>query len=325
MLRFLILEPSGYPLEAETRLRQFGEVLHFRGDVALADALAESDVLIVRLRHKIDRGFLSRAPRLKFISTATTGLDHIDARAAQERGIVVLSLRGELDFLRTVSATAEHTWGLLLGLIRRIPWAHTAVVGGSWDRSSFFGRELQQRTLGIVGLGRVGRMVAHYGQAFRMAVRAYDPHSAEWSSNVGRSPTLDELLSISDVVSLHVPLNEQTRGMIGRRELTKVKPGAVLVNTSRGAILDEPALLESLQSGRLAGAALDVIQDEYNVDKLADTSLLRYAATHTNLLITPHLGGATHDSLAKAELFMAQKLESHLKGTSVSTRGSPPG
>ncbi len=313
MLRIGILEPEMYPPRALELLRTVGEVHESDGD--LAKVLNQAEVLIVRLKYLLNREFLNRAPKLKFIATATTGLDHIDLECARERIITVLSLRGETQFLRTVTATAEHTWGLLLALLRHIPQAHEAVVSGDWDRTRYFGRELQGRTLAIIGLGRIGQMVAQYGLAFRMSVVAYDPFQKEWIDGVMRAASLDELLPDADVLSVHVPLSKETTHLIGRAELAVLKRGAVVLNTSRGAILDESALIESLESGHLGGAALDVIHDEYSSESNLRERLLNYARTHENLLMTPHLGGATHDSLEKVEIFMAEKLIRHLQST----------
>jgi len=318
MLRMSILEPEMYPPRALELLRTVGEVQE--GKAELSKVLNEAEVLIVRLKYLLDRKFLAQAPKLKIISTATTGLDHIDLDCARERNITVLSLRGETAFLRTVTATAEHTWGLLLALLRRIPQAHQAVVAGDWDRTRFFGRELQGRTLAIIGLGRIGQMVAQYGLAFRMNVMAYDPFQKEWIDGVMRAASLDEMLPDADVLSVHVPLSKETTHLVGKAEFAALKPGAIILNTSRGAILDEAALVESLESGHLGGAALDVIHDEYSSESNLRDRLLNYARTHENLLITPHLGGATHDSLEKVEIFMAEKLVRHLQSTRQSTR-----
>lgn len=312
-LRIGILEPDRYPARAKDILDQLGKVRLKSDETPLSQFIADVDVLILRLKYLLNREFLEQASQLTIIATATTGLDHIDLQAAAARGISVLSLRGETEFLRTVTATAEHTWGMLLALLRHIPQAHQAVVAGDWNRNRFFGQELQGRTLGIVGLGRIGQMVARYGLAFRMKVIAYDPLQTEWVDGVTRASELREALTTADVLSIHVPLNPETTHLIGRKELGELKPGAIILNTSRGALLDESALLDGLESGHLGGAALDVIHDEYSPTSGLRDRLLRYAAAHDNLLITPHLGGATHDSLEKVEIFMAEKLARHLK------------
>ena len=313
MLRIGILEPERYPDRALELLRSVGEVTMRENSVEPVAFIAELNVVIIRLKYLIDASMLAQAPALNVISTATTGLDHIDLQAAEKRSITILSLRGETAFLKTVTATAEHTWGLLLALLRHIPQAHAAVVSGDWDRTKFFGRELQGRTLAIVGLGRIGQMVARYGLVFRMRVVAYDPYQTEWVDGVERAESLRAALSGADVVSVHVPLSRETTHLIGAAEIGALKNGAVVLNTSRGAIIDEAALIDALERGHLGGAALDVIHDEYSPTSGLRDRLMRYAASHQNLLITPHLGGATHDSLEKVEIFMAEKLVRHLK------------
>ncbi len=315
-MRIGILEPDRYPARALEILSAYGDVIQKSEATRLTAFLSTPEVLVIRLKHLLNQSFLDQAPNLKIISTATTGLDHIDLQAAAARNITVLSLRGETAFLKSVTATAEHTWGLLLSLLRHIPEAHDSVLRGNWDRTPFFGRELQGRTLGIVGLGRIGHMVARYALAFRMKVVAFDPFQTDWIDGVMRAETLGTLLSQADVLSIHVPLSAETTKLIGPKELDSLKPGAVVVNTSRGAILDEHALLAKLESGHLAGAALDVIHDEYSPSSGLREKLIQYASAHRNLLITPHLGGATHDSLEKVEVFMAEKLARHLKSIS---------
>ena len=279
----------------------------------LLSRLSEIDVLIVRLRNQIDRETLASAPRLKVIVSATTGLDHIDTAYAAERGIEVLSLKGEIDFLRSIPATAEHTWGLLLALIRNLPWAYQSVLQGEWQRDRFRGRDLAGRRLGIAGLGRIGEKIAHYGQVFGMKVAAYDPYRQGWLLDVARCPTLEALCRQSEIISLHVPLNDETRGMFGERELSWLPPGALLINTARGAVLDEKALLATLESGQLGGAALDVLSDETAPTRRLTARLVEYARSHSNLLITPHIGGATLDSMHATEIFMARKLGRFVK------------
>ncbi len=274
----------------------------------MLDELNAYDVLIVRLAHQIDREIMDAAPNLEIIVTATTGLDHIDLKYARSRGITVLSLQGETSFLRSIRATAEHTWALLLGLLRQLVSASAAVYSGQWDRDAFRGHELYGKRLGLIGLGRIGEMVVRYGRTFGMNLGAYDPFINDWPEDVWQAPDISGLLERSDVLSLHVPLNAETAGMIGAPEMELLPPDAVLINTSRGQLINEVALLQALKSGRLAGAALDVVADERNANRRSDSLLLNYARNNDNLLITPHIGGATYESMAKTEVFMARKL-----------------
>jgi D-3-phosphoglycerate dehydrogenase len=288
------------------------EVLKTLGDVVAGDldraeligAISDVNVLWVRLRHRIDRELLDAACKLRVIASPTTGLDHIDLASAAERGITVVSLRGATEFLRDVRATAELTIGLMLSLLRQIGAASRDVVAGNWNRDRFKGRELRGATVGLVGYGRLGRLVAGYLRAFGANVIATDPYVSTADVPL---VALSALLAQSDIVSLHVALTEQTHGLIDARAFSGLKPGALLINTSRGAIVDETALLSALDSGRLAGAALDVIAGEHS-DGLRDSPLVAYAAGHENLLITPHIGGCTFESMEATEVYLAEQL-----------------
>lgn len=309
LIRILNAEPLDYCNEARAILSHLGEVVEAPlGRTELLAQLPSYEVLIVRLAHQVDRDVIDAGRRLRAIVTATTGLDHIDVDYAQSKGITVLSLRGEPNFLATVSATAEHTWALLLALLRRIPHAFGAAKRGEWNRNAFRGHELDGKRLGLIGLGRIGRKVARYGLAFGMEVAAYDPYAVEWIEPVERFNTLADLLRRSDVLSLHIPLNNQTRGMIDSEQLSWLPAGSVVINTSRGEIVNEMALTDALEHKHLSGAAMDVLAHERDPERRRLSPLLAYARTHDNLIITPHIGGATHESMAKTEVFMARKL-----------------
>jgi D-3-phosphoglycerate dehydrogenase len=313
-INILNTEPLGYSAEAGAVLAKLGKVIEKKiSRSQLLKELDDIDVLIVRLANQIDREVINAGRRLRAIVTATTGLDHIDVAYARQRGITVLSLRGETEFLKDVRATAEHTWALILGLLRNIVAASQAARQGQWNRDAFRGHELYGQRLGIVGLGRLGEKVARYGQAFGMQVAAFDPFIRDWMDGVRRETKLSDLLDRSDILSLHIPLADETVGLIGTAELALLPPGAMLVNTSRGQIIDEKALIKVLESKHLAGAALDVVCGERDNEKRVKSQLLEYARLHDNLLITPHIGGATHESMAKTEVFMAHKLTKFLR------------
>ena len=196
-MRILVAESRGFSPASERRLRELGDLTLADLDRAgLLGAVAGADVLIVRLRNRVDGEVLAAAPHLRAVVSPTTGLDHLDLAALEARGVAVLSLRGETEFLRTVTGTAEHAWALLLALVRRVPAAAAAARAGDWDRDRFRGRELAGRTLGVVGLGRLGSMVARYGAAFGMRVVAYDPYLAPWPSGAAPEcmPSLRALL-----------------------------------------------------------------------------------------------------------------------------------
>jgi D-3-phosphoglycerate dehydrogenase len=311
--RILNAEPENYSERALEILQGAGSVeMRPLDRNGLLLSVKDVDVLIVRLRFQVDEEVFSAAPNLKAIVSATTGLDHIDLKEAEQRGVKVLSLRGETDFLRSIPATAELTWGLLLALTRNIPAAFGSVVQGRWQRDHYKGHDLAGKRLGILGLGRIGSMVARYGLAFGMQVFAYDPNPTLWVRGVKETGSMEELLSLSDVFSIHVPLKPETIKLIGAAELRLLPVGSVLLNTSRGDILDEEALLEALKSGQLAGAGLDVLSNERS-ESLISSPLIEYARTNPNLILTPHIGGATYESMAATEVFMAEKLVQYLR------------
>jgi D-3-phosphoglycerate dehydrogenase len=312
-MRILVAEKSSFSPRGLQNLAEIAPVDALDLTQAqLVQAVQGYEVLLVRLGLQVDRSILASGRDLRIVGTPTTGLDHIDLQAAQERGIAVFSLKGERLFLDQVYATAEHTFALLLSLARRIPPAFEAVQRNEWRRDLYRGRELNGKALGIVGCGRLGSMVARYGAAFGMRLFVYDPYQPPLPEGATACPTLAELLAESDVVSLHVPLNPETQGMFSTVQFSQLRSGAILINTARGAVVDETALLHALESGRLAGAALDVLCNEYELSQDAANPLIEYARTHDNLIITPHIGGATQESIEKADLFIADKIRQHL-------------
>ncbi len=313
-LRILLAEKSSFSARGIQALAEIAPTDAFDlSQDQLAQAVGGYPILVIRLGLEVDERVLAGGDRLVAIGTPTTGLDHIDVQSAGQRGIAVLSLKGERPFLDQVFATAEHTFALLLSLIRRIPSAFEAVKRYEWRRDLYRGSELNGKALGIIGCGRLGSMVAHYGVAFGMQVLVYDPYQASLPNEVKSCGALPDLLEQSDVISVHVPLNDETRGMLGAAQFACMRPGSVLVNTARGAVIDEPALLRALESGRLAGAALDVLCEEHNLAESRSHKLVEYARSHENLIITPHIGGATQESVEKADLFLANKIKNFIK------------
>jgi len=312
-LRILIAESTGFPLEAYNLLRHDAEVVLADLDRReLEVQVREADVLWVRLRHKVDQELLRLAPRLAVVACPATGVNHIDTGALERRGIQLLCLRGEVEFLRDVRGTAEHTIGLMLALLRRVPAAFEHVLEGGWNRDLFQGAELFGKTVGIVGYGRLGRIVARYLAAFEAKVLACDP--AVRAGDVEAGVTLaafDTLLRESEIVSLHVNLTPGTQGFFGARQFELMPKGSILINTARGELVDESALQDALFGGRLAGAALDVLSNERSAG-MGGHPLVEYARRHPNLIITPHLAGCTAESMGKTEMFLAHKLMKHL-------------
>ncbi len=307
-MRILVAESANFSPAAARILEGAATVTWADVDSrSLRDILPGHELLWVRLRSRIDQNMLAAAPKLRVVATPTTGLTHIDLQAARERGIAVLSLRGETDFLRTVRATAELTIGLMLSLLRKLPVAMSHATSEKWDRDQFRGRELFGSTVGLIGLGRLGQLVARYLEGFEANVLAYDPYvdRSKLPSNV-RLCSLNELLVQADLVSLHASLTEETEGFFGAPQFAAMRPGSLFVNTARGELVDEPALLSALTNGPLAGAALDVIASEHTMSP--GHPLLEYARRQNNLLVTPHIGGCTVNSMERTEVFLAGKV-----------------
>ena len=264
---------------------------------SLSQALAEADALIdASMKVRITDAMIMAAPRLKIISTATTGSDHIDRRVANERSIQVRTLREDGDLLREITPAAELTWALVLACARRLVPAVEHVRAGGWNRELFPGVTLKRRELGIIGCGRIGQEIAGYAHAFGMRVMGFDPYLDPWPGNITRRD-LSQLVAEADVISVHVHLSDETRNLIDSDLFGRMKAGAIFINTSRGAIADERALVRSLESGQLAAAGVDVLDGEPDI---GDHPLVDYARTHDNLLITPHCGGFSPDAVKRA-------------------------
>jgi D-3-phosphoglycerate dehydrogenase / 2-oxoglutarate reductase len=266
----------------------------------LRDCIGDYDGLIVRWMTRVDSDLLERAPRLKVIGRAGASLDNVDLEAATRRGIIVTNTP-----LMHSTASAEYTLGLLLALARKIPQAHNAVQAGEWlSRRQYIGVELAGKTLGLVGFGRVGREVAARAGAFGLNVIAYDPYldDAVVRGTEVMLVDLDELLARSDFISLHAPLTEETKRLIGVDEILQMKDGVYLINTARGALIDEDAVVVGVKTGKVAGAAMDAFTREPPVG----SSLLGLP----NVITTPHLGASTHEALsAIATQIVAQTLD----------------
>ncbi len=268
---------------------------------ALRAALQDYDALIVRSTTKVTREVLRDVGRLRAIGRAGTGVDNIDLEAATAAGVVVMNTPGG-----NAVAAAEHTIALMLALARNIPRAHADLREGRWERKPHTGTELAGKTLGVVGLGRIGQEVVRRAQALQMQVIGYDPYvSQDAAARMGVEPaSLEALLERSDVVTLHVPLTEETHHLLDAQRLSRMKRGARLVNCARGGLVDEAALYQALAAGHLAGAALDVFEEE----PPTDLRLVR----HPNVVATPHLGASTVEAQERVAIEIAQKIRDFL-------------
>jgi D-3-phosphoglycerate dehydrogenase len=272
-------------LEAEPRLRV--DEVPTLPVAALLERIGDYDAIIGRSATKISAELLRSAPKLRVVGRAGVGVDNVAMDVATEMGVAVINAPAG-----NTIAVAELFFGTVIGLLRQLPRAWESMRAGKWDRGSLIGAELKGRTLGIVGLGRIGGEVATRAHAFGMQVLAFDPYVTDTrfaTLRVQRAATLDALLDDADIVTVHTPLTDETQGMIGRRELQRLHAGAIVVNLARGGIVDDAALQASLESGQLRGAVLDV----YAVEPLAAEHPLRHA---TNVVLTPHIGANTAEA-----------------------------
>lgn len=302
----LFLESEGFSEQALANLREKFDVAYCNiNELDRFRTKERVKGLFVRLMSRIDETVFARFPNLRFVISPTTGHNHLDLEAMHNRGIHIVSLKDEAEFLASVAATAELTWGLILSLTRRIPQALNHVESGEWDRDLFRGIDLSGRTLGIVGYGRLGRIIEKYAQAFSMKVLINDIEPRD--PVYGQMAPLNRLLAESDIVTVHVDFNPSSVNMFGEAEFRYMKPTAYFVNTSRGELVDEDALVAALRECRLAGAATDVIREEQS--GRADSALLcALNELQDRLLVTPHIGGASWDSMTKTENFIVEKL-----------------
>ena len=275
--------------------------VEFDGD--LAGVVGRYDGLIVRSATRVSEELLERADRLKVIGRAGVGVDNVDVEAATKRGIIVVNAPQS-----TIVSAAEHTVGLMLALARSIPQAHAALEQGRWERARFGGVELAEKTLGLVGFGRIGQQVARRARGLAMRVVAYDPFVAperirELGAEHARS--LEEVLAQADFLSLHATLSPETRGLIGRRELALARDGIRIVNVARGELIDEDALVDALRSGKVAGAAIDVFEQEPYSGPLLGMD---------NVVVTPHLGASTREAQDRAGVIVAEQVAAALDG-----------
>ncbi len=273
------------------------------GGPDLAETIGGYDAIIIRSATKLTADLIERAGRLKVIGRAGVGVDNIDVEAATRRGIMVANAPES-----TIVSAAEHAIGLLLALSRNIPQAHAALKQGRWERSRYAGLELADKSLGVLGFGRIGREVARRALALGMRVIAHDPYVARErfrELGVERAETLDDVFAAADFLTLHLPLTEETRSRIGADAIARMRDGVRIVNAARGELVDEAALVEALRSGKVAGAALDVFSSEPYSGPLLELD---------NVVVTPHLAASTEEAQDRAGLIVAQQVAAALEG-----------
>ncbi len=314
MRKVLVSDPLA---EQGLTLLRAGAVVDLYTGLAAPDLitiLPEYDALVVRSETKVTAEVLAAGTKLQVVTRAGVGTDNIDVAAATARGILVLNTPGP-----NAIAAAEHTLAVTLALLRHVARADASLRAGKWERKSFVGHELYRKTLGVVGLGRIGREITIRARAFGMDVMIYDPYvSAATAEALGAtSAPLDTVLAQADIVTLHLPLLPETRGIIGARELALMRPGSFLINCARGGLVDETALYAALSSGRLAGAGLDVFEQEPPVD----SPLL----TLPNVVVTPHLAASSVEAQEGVGIVAAETTLAALRGELVDNAVNLPG
>jgi D-3-phosphoglycerate dehydrogenase len=279
----------------------------------LAEKIGAYDAIVIRSATKLTAEVLERAGRLKVIGRAGVGVDNVDVEAATRRGIVVANAPES-----TVTSAAEHTVGLIVALARNIPQAHAALKQGRWERSAWGGIELEGKTLGVLGFGRIGQQVARRALGLGMRVVAYDPFVArERFRELGaeRVESADDVLAAADFLTLHLPLTAETAGFLDREAIAKLRPGARLINAARGELVDEAALFEALEAGTIAAAAIDVFASEPYEGALLELD---------NVVLTPHLAASTEEAQDRAGVIVAEQVAAALEGAVVTNAVNIP-
>jgi D-3-phosphoglycerate dehydrogenase / 2-oxoglutarate reductase len=283
-------------------------------DGELERRIGEFDGLLIRSATQLDAGLLERAARLKVVGRAGVGVDNVDVEAATKRGVVVANAPQS-----NVITAAEHTMAMLLALARKVPQAHGSLTGGAWERSKFSGVELYEKTLGVLGFGRIGQLVAQRALGFGMRVVAYDAYVAEErfrDLGVERAASSDDVYAQADFITVHLPVNEETEDWLDSAAFAKMRDGVRVINVARGKLMVEDALREALDSGRVAGAALDVFRQE----PVTDHPLFGYP----NVVVTPHLGASTAEATDRAGYQAAEQVVAALTGGVVTSAVNTP-
>jgi D-3-phosphoglycerate dehydrogenase len=280
----------------------------------LEERIADYDAIVIRSATQVDAGLIARATNLRAVARAGVGVDNVDVAAATKRGIIVVNAPRS-----NIVTAAEHTMALLLALARNIPQAHGSLTAGRWERKNFSGTELMDKTLGILGFGRIGQLVAARAKAFGMNVIAYDPFVATelyTSSKVDRADTPDDVYAAADFITLHMPTTPETDGWLNAAAFAKMRDGVRIINVARGSLVADADLQAALDSGKVGGAALDVFRSE----PITDYPLFAYP----NVIVTPHLGASTAEATDRAGYQAAEQIVAALQGGSVTTAVNAP-
>ena len=299
-----ILEPRHFSKSAITKLKKYGDVsLHT--NVNFDEFLADKEVLFIRLKYQMDSVFFEKAKKLKYICSPTTGLNHVDLVEANKRNIKIICLKGETEFLSTIRATPEHTFGLLLSLLRNYKKAFLNTNNENWNRDLHKGFEVYKKTIGIIGMGRVGKILTKYITAFGGEVLYVDVDIVNGLENAKKLDTLDKLIEQSDIIFLTASYSEENEKMINKHIIDLMK-NKYFINTARGELVDEEYLMSMVLKNHFSGVALDVISNETDIQNNNLKKFLPLCDTH-NFILTPHIAGATYESMWRTEEFIADQ------------------
>ncbi len=289
-----IIIADNMELEVVEEIKKLGQVVYKPAN--LANELKDAEVLIVRSATQVNSELIANSARLKIVARAGVGLDNVDVAACGAKKIKVINTPGA-----SLNAVAELAIGLTIAMLRNVQKAHLQMKNKIWDKGKLIGSEVAGKTLGLVGFGRIGSMVADKARALEMEIIAYDPHPKE--SEFVKFVDLKTLFANADIISLHVALSEETRNLINKESIVKMKNGVYLINTSRGEVIDEDALYEACKSGKIAGASLDVYKQEPYTGKLLELE---------NVYFTPHLGASTKEAQIRIGKELVEKLKQEL-------------
>jgi len=312
---FHVLITDRFAPEAAQLLRQDSRVVLRQAEspTPTSDELSWANALVIRSRTRIDAKLLQLAPELRLIITTTSGFDHIDLKAIQASRVFAAHTPDA-----NATSAAELTWALILACTRKLLDAHHGVLRGDWNRQQYLGSELEGKTLGIIGLGRIGGRVARIGRAFGMRILAFDPYIDDdrLQECHAQRQSLYELLQSSDVISLHVPLTKKTKNLLSTPALEKISDHGILVNTSRGEVIDEPSLLRQLNQAKLAAVGLDVFARE-------PLPLEAELCKHPRVVLSPHIGATTSEAFLKASVAASQLVLRYLDSGQVENQLPP--
>lgn len=305
-MKIAITESDHFSSIALKKLSEIGNVklLDCKSEQELITECIDVSIIFVRLKFKITSSVIDQLPNLKYILSATTGTDHIDEDYFASKGGRIITLKGETDFLESIPSTAEHTWALILSLIKKVPFAFDDVKRGNWNRDAFKNNNLRGKNIAILGMGRVGKQVAHIASVFGMKIGFYDTLAFE--SSYERFETPEALFNWADIISIHIPYTKENDNFIDEKLINFTKKEVFFINTSRGKVWNEKIIAKKLEEGSIKGIATDVIHDEFQHGNI-ENDLVALAKRRFNIIITPHIAGATFESMAMTEEFVVGK------------------